>query len=105
MIRLELDPGICGLKTRIEASSEDGRLVRLGIESQCPSIQALEESLEEVDAYQVCFADFRDSPVYKAAGEHFKHAACPVPSAIIKAVEAAAGLALPKDVRFTFEHN
>lgn len=29
---------------------------------------------------------------------NIKHAACPVPSAIIKGVEVACGLALPKDV-------
>jgi hypothetical protein len=105
MIRLDIDPGICGLQTRLQASSDDGRLVRLNIESQCPSIQALQGSLGELDAYEVCFAGFRDSPVYAAAGEHFKHAACPVPGAIIKAVEAAAGLALPKNVCCTFKHS
>jgi hypothetical protein len=31
------------------------------------------------------------------AAKHCKHAACPVPSGIIKAVEVASGLALPKD--------
>jgi len=31
------------------------------------------------------------------AAKHCKHAACPVPSGIIKAIEVAAGLALPKD--------
>jgi hypothetical protein len=31
------------------------------------------------------------------ATKHCKHAACPVPSGIIKAVEVASGLALPKN--------
>jgi hypothetical protein len=31
------------------------------------------------------------------AAKHCKHAACPVPSGIVKAVEVASGLALPKD--------
>ncbi|WP_319560529.1 DUF6951 family protein [Marispirochaeta sp.] len=103
MIRVEVDPGICGLRTTIQASSEDGRLVKITIDSQCPSIRALGESLGELDAFQVCFTGFQDSPVYQAAAEHFKHAACPVPAAIIKAVEAAAGLALPKNTIFTIE--
>ena len=33
----------------------------------------------------------------RMAAQHCKHAACPVPSGIIKAIEVAAGLALPKD--------
>ena len=33
--------------------------------------------------------------------EHCFHSACPVPVGIIKAVEVAAGLALPADVRMT----
>jgi hypothetical protein len=33
----------------------------------------------------------------RMAAKHCKHAACPVPSGIIKAIEVASGLALPKD--------
>jgi hypothetical protein len=33
----------------------------------------------------------------RIAAKHCKHTACPVPSGIIKAVEVASGLALPKD--------
>lgn len=36
--------------------------------------------------------------IYELAKKYCKHAACPVPSAIIKGVEVACGLALPKDV-------
>jgi hypothetical protein len=35
------------------------------------------------------------------AAKHCKHAACPVPSGIIKAIEVASGLALPKDASIT----
>jgi hypothetical protein len=31
------------------------------------------------------------------AAKHCQHASCPVPSGIIKAIEVASGLALPKD--------
>lgn len=33
----------------------------------------------------------------RLAAKHLRHAACPVPAGIIKAVEVAAGLALPAD--------
>ena len=99
----KIHPGICGMITEIRAKSEDGQNVNLEISSSCPSIAALNDTLSSVDAYQVCFAKFSESPVYKKAEESFKHAACPVPAGIVKAVEAEAGLALPKDVIMTIE--
>jgi hypothetical protein len=51
----------------------------------------------------VAFANFMENPVYIAAAKHYKHAACPVPSGIVKAIEVACGLALPKDVSFKIE--
>lgn len=109
MTTVEINPGICGLPTKVTASSEDGQTVQLTIQSACPTIQGLQPNLKEVDAFQVCFSRFSESPVYRAveenqAGEkNFKHAACPVPAGIIKAVECEAGLALPKQVEFTIE--
>ncbi len=103
MTIVKIEPGICGMISTIKAESEDGQTVNLEIESVCPSIAALNQSLATVDAYEVCFAKFSASPVYQAAEENFKHAACPVPTAIIKAIEAEAGLALPKDVSMVIE--
>jgi hypothetical protein len=34
---------------------------------------------------------------YQLAAKYLTHSACPVPAGILKAVEVAAGLALPKD--------
>ena len=42
-----------------------------------------------------------ENPVCRAAGPRLKHAACPVPAAIIKALEVAAGLNVPKDATIT----
>lgn len=39
-----------------------------------------------------------DSTVYQLGKEFCKHGTCPVPGAILKGVEVACGLALPKDV-------
>ena len=39
-----------------------------------------------------------DGPLtLRMSAQHLPHAACPVPAGIVKAVEVAAGLALPKD--------
>ena len=97
MIKATTDAGICGFTTTIEASSEDMQMVHLNIESGCPDIQALAAELGDIDAMGEAFGKVGDTHVYQIARKHCKHAACPVPMAIVKAVEASAGLALPKD--------
>ena len=43
------------------------------------------------------------NPVYLAAARHLKHAACPVPAAVLKALEVEAGLNVKKDATIVFE--
>lgn len=105
MTTVKVQPGICGLLTEIQAESDDGQNVRLALESECPAITAMGGELPTVDGYSAAFAKFSESPVYQAAEKHFKHAACPVPMAMIKAVEVACGLALPKDVDVSIERS
>ena len=97
MIKTEIDAGICGFKTIIRAESDDSQHARLDIKSGCPDIQAMAEELKEVDAFTACFGPLCDSTVYKLASQHCSHAACPVPSGIIKTIEAACSLALPAE--------
>ena len=103
MAKVVVDPGICGLRSTIAAESEDGQSCTVRIESECEAIQALAMEVMGLDGYEAAFKPFVENPVYLAAGRHYKHAACPVPSAIVKAVEVACNLALPKDVSFTLE--
>lgn len=103
MVEVNVNPGICGLKTFAAVESEDGETAVFEIKSDCPFISALADELGELDAYGEVFAKLGESEIYKLAGKHCKHAACPVPTALIKGVEAACGLALPKNVEITIE--
>ena len=94
--------GICGFHSEISASSQEGRQVDIVFRTDCPNLKPLEEELTQVDAFKECFAKVGDSPVFHLARKYCKHAACPVPTAIIKAVEVAGKLALPKDVVIEF---
>lgn len=90
--------GICGMITEIRATSQDpSGMVYLEINTRCESIQGLADRLKVVNPEEEI--SFRgDGPqTLRMAAKHCKHAACPVPSGIIKAIEVAAGLALPKD--------
>lgn len=75
----------------------EGRRCVLAIQSECKAIQSLAEELTEVDPFREI--SFRgEGPRTLALGaKHCYHPACPVPVGIIKAVEVAAGLALPKE--------
>lgn len=46
---------------------------------------------------------FGESPLFKAAKNNLKHSACPVPTALMKAIEVSCGLALPRDVTIRVE--
>lgn len=103
MAVVRVDPGICGLHSVVKVSSEDGQSCEAAIESECEAIRALAQDLKTFDGFDAAFKPFAENPVYLAAGAHYKHAACPVPSAVIKAAEIACSLALPKDVEFKAE--
>jgi hypothetical protein len=103
MTKINVNPGICGLETNIFVESDENADVEIKIESRCPHIQKMEEELKEINGYKECFTKFDSSLVYKAAVKHCQHLACPVPSGIIKGIEVACGLALPKDVEINIE--
>ena len=103
MVKTEVCAGICGLNTTVRAESEDGQNAKLEIRSDCPDIMAMADSLNDVDAFAACFGPMTESPIYKQASEHCSHAACPVPSGIIKTLEVACQLALPAEVTIRIE--
>ena len=43
------------------------------------------------------------NPVYLTAEKSGCHTSCVIPAAVLKAVEVAMGMALPREVRITFE--
>ncbi|MGE4284084.1 MAG: hypothetical protein AB7G87_10230 [Clostridia bacterium] len=101
MVEVKVNPGVCGLNSIINIESEDMQNVELHIQSDCPYIQKMAEELKELDGFNECFAKVGDGQVYQAANKHCKHAACPVPAAIIKGIEVACELALPRNVEIS----
>ena len=90
--------GICGMITEIRATSdEQSGTVNLEFNSRCENIQQLADELDAVHPFEEIAFRGEGPKTLRLAAKHCKHAACPVPSGIIKAIEVAAGLALPKD--------
>ncbi len=102
MKKLKVCPGVCGLEALITVESEDGMEATVQVESKCPAVQKMAAALEQpVDAYEACFVKPGEGPVYEAAKE-LQHGACPMPSAVLKCIEAECNLALPRDVSMAF---
>lgn len=105
MTRVEVYAGGCGHSATIDVTSVDDRHVQVVIHSPCEQITAMNPDLACVQwkgkGHQV-FRRMTDSVIYQSAASHIRHTACPIPSAILKAIEVEVGIALPVDVSVTF---
>ncbi len=98
-----VDPGICGFSCSIRARRDDKKRALLEIsDSECEQIQRLSEILKEITLQEI-FLPLTRNPVFISAGQVGCHTACPVPVAVVKAVEVALGMAVPREVRIKFE--
>ncbi len=97
-----VDGGICGFHSKVQAESDDSQMVRFKITSGCEKIQELGKGMEAlgpVDAYQEIGPD-ADSQIMKTVRENPMRCCpgCAVPVGLSRAMQVAAGLALPKDI-------
>lgn len=102
MTRVVVDPGICGMHTTIEVDKVTKRKVNVKVNSHCEIVAKLGESLTEVDPWDV-FKQQVAHEIHESASRCHLHVTCPVPIAVLKAIEVEAGLALPRDVVIRFE--
>lgn len=94
---VDIDAGVCGYKTTVTAAKTEGYNVRVTIVSDCPHVAKIATEVDEVDALQQIGLRGGLPFALEAAYRHCIHAACPAPSGLVKAIEVAAGLALPQD--------
>ncbi len=99
MVKAEIHSGVCGFVTTVEARRDerDHQCFHLKIISDCKACQRLAQELTEVDAFREITFRGEGPLTHQMAAKYLTHSACPVPAGILKAVEVAAGLALPKD--------
>jgi len=95
-VKAVVGAGICGFTTTVTATSDDVQNVTFEIESDCENIMRLGESFPQVDGYSEIGAGF-DGAIHQAVRETLKGccSGCIVPCGIFKAMQVAAGLALP----------
>ncbi len=102
MPELTVEAGICGFVTVIRTSSSDMQTVAIEYETTCPNAAKAMRELKSVDAYAELFRKPHETTVYATLSKYLPHAACPLYSGFLKAIEAAAGLALRRDVSMRF---
>lgn len=99
MAKVEIFGGVCGFNTTVQATAGQKRQVELSVETECPNWRKVAAQLKTVNAYKELFAKLHEGELYQIYVSHIPHPACPVPAGIMKAIEVAAGLALPRDAR------
>lgn len=103
----DIAAGICGFRTSGTAVSEDLRHVAFQVQSDCAKITELARKIRHngpVDAYNEI--DARTGSVLLATAHGVLTgccAGCAVPVGLFKAMQVAAGLALPKDITINLE--
>jgi hypothetical protein len=103
VVRVVVEPGICGFPCTIRTQKSDNKTVIVEItDSECKQIQRLSGHLTEMSLREL-FLPMTRNPVYIAAEKSGCHPSCAIPLAVLKAVEVAWGVALPRDVRITFK--
>jgi hypothetical protein len=102
MARARIDAGVCGFITDVKATSDDGQMVSVSITSTCPHVTNAAPGLTSVDAYAEIFTKPAQTVTYQVLAEHLPHVACPVYAGVLKTIEAAANLALPRTSSITF---
>jgi len=100
--KVEIDAGICGFKTIVEAKSENNQYVEFDIVSDCEKIRDLGQELQRngaIDSYNE-INPAESSIIIETVRIRLKGccAGCAVPAGIFKGMQVAAGLALPRNV-------
>ena len=100
---VQVSPGICGFNCKVYAQKIEKRAVSLRIEgSECKQIQRLAQAVTRISV-QDLFKALTKNPVFVSAEKAGCHSTCSVPTAILKASEAALGMALTSEVMIKFE--
>jgi len=108
-VEVKIQAGVCGFQTDAHVGSEDDQHVAFAIETNCEKICRLAQVLADkgpVDAYQE-ISPAGPAVVMTAVRENLTGccAGCAVPVGLFKAMQVAAGLALPKDIEITIRKN
>ena len=101
--KVEVDPGACKMKTVIVCKpSDDMMSVVFEVQTDCKFVKRYLENLpKDINPYTTLESPMGESVLYTAANGTLNHSACPIPCAMIKAMEVASDMGIKRDVKFT----
>ena len=94
--------GICGQQATINVSKDSGTRLHVTMETDCEMLKMAGEQMDGAD-WREALRPGHEHSVHAVMFGTIKHAGCPGPSAMAKAIEVAVGVALPKDATISFE--
>jgi hypothetical protein len=94
-------PGICGFDAFLEAKASEN-VVKLQIKSECEDVSEISRVMPEVSLHEAINTKGFPNKIYEEAARCTRHLTCPIPCAIMKAIEVELGLALKKNVEIKF---
>jgi len=101
MTTVIVNSGACGFSVSVNVETRKDKTIAIALETECSMVKKMLEDIAVLERFAV-LTGFQSNPVYRSASKNLKHVACPVPSGILKAIEAEAGLNVPKDASITF---
>jgi hypothetical protein len=103
MTKIIVDPGACGLTCTVEVEKVGKYESTVTVQSRCKQIQKLANEVKTIDFLAICRGRYGQNIVSECAARCGLHPSCPVPCAILKAIEGELGMAVKKDVTLTYE--
>ena len=105
-ITTQIDPGICNFDAVVTACTEDNQNVTFEFISQCETIRELGKQITDISPVDAIAAlGPEENPILSKARALLQTKgcceACVVPAAVVKTMQIAASLALPKDASLT----
>ena len=101
MTKVQVNPGVCGFTVDVSIEKDQDRNFHISLDTECGMVKKMAEDISFLN-FRAPFSAILHNPVYRSASKNLKHAACPAPSAILKAIEVEAGACLPRPVTITF---
>ena len=105
MTRVAVACGACGFQADIEVVRDGGRAVSLRLASRCEAVARWGATLGRIHWRDPLGRAAEALEFWRSALDMLKHRSCPVPLAVLKAIEVEIGAALPADVTIRFGHS
>ncbi len=98
MTKVKVMAGACGFTSVVKAEKTNKMRVKVEIISACEYLRSMNPDMVDIDCSKGVLVQMCESFIYKLASQKLKGTDCPVPCAIIKAIQVELDGAIARDV-------